>query len=74
MVLLFYGVGVFIYVVCFMILLFFFLEKENFIYRVEFVLGYDISVKGDLYFGVIIKYENIFSLENKMIKMSKNGN
>lgn len=71
---LFYGVGVFIYVVCFMILLFFFLEKENFIYRVEFVLGYDISVKGDLYFGVIIKYENIFSLENKMIKMSKNGN
>lgn len=74
MVLFFYGVGVFIYVVCFMILLFFFLEKENFIYRVEFVLGYDISVKGDLYFGVIIKYENIFSLENKMIKMSKDGN
>lgn len=74
MVLFFYGVGAFIYVVCFMILLFFFLEKENFIYRVEFALGYDISVKGDLYFGVIIKYENIFSLENKMIKMSKDGN
>ncbi|MGL2783567.1 hypothetical protein ACQJ9G_00125 [Helicobacter pylori] len=69
-----YGAGAPTYAVRFTILSFSLLEKENSTYRAEFALGYDISVKGDSHSGVIIKHENISSLENKTTKMSKNGN
>ena len=69
-----YGAGAPTYAVRFTILSFSLLEKENSTYRAEFALGYDISVKGDSHSGVIIKHENISSLENKTTKTSKNGN
>ncbi|WQS28865.1 membrane integrity-associated transporter subunit PqiC [Helicobacter pylori] len=69
-----YGAGAPIYAVRFTILSFSLLEEGNGAYKAEFVLGYDISVKGKSQSGVIIKHENISSLENKNTYASKDGN
>ncbi|WP_104747468.1 hypothetical protein [Helicobacter cetorum] len=67
-----YGMKVPIYAVRFTILSFSILEGDNSKYKAEFALGYDISVKGHSHSGVIIKHENISSLENKTMEVSKN--
>ncbi|CAK00420.1 ABC-type transport auxiliary lipoprotein family protein [Helicobacter acinonychis] len=69
-----YGVGVPTYAVRFTILSFSLLEEGNGAYKAEFALGYDISVKGKSQSGIIIKHENISSLENKNAHASKDNN